>query len=93
MPDTSGTLTQSEQDAVVKWLQTKATILGKCEACGNDKWTLSTHIVAPPIFSGGLILGGTAYPQVMLNCTNCAHTRFFNAVIMGIFPAQKMEGK
>lgn len=33
------------------------------------------------------MLGGVGYPQVMLLCKTCAHTMFFNAVIMGLVPA------
>ena len=35
--------------------------------------------------SGGLQLGaGPAYPQVLVTCTNCGNTVFFNAAVAGI---------
>ncbi len=37
-----------------------------------------------PFVGGGLIVGGPTYPQVMIVCTVCGNTKYFNAVIMGV---------
>jgi len=34
------------------------------------------------------MFGGPAYPQAMLMCTICAHTVYFNAVVMGILQSE-----
>jgi hypothetical protein len=47
---------------------------------------ISQHVVSPPLFSSGLIIGGTAYPFVMITCATCGNTRFLNAVSIGLFP-------
>lgn len=52
---------------------------------------MTEHLVTPVVLSVGsagygMNLGGTIYPQIQVICTNCGHTQYFNAIIMGISP-------
>lgn len=59
---------------------------GVCRECGEKQIVVADDLVSPVIYQGGLVLGGSAYPQGMLICNNCGNTRFFNAVILGVVP-------
>lgn len=92
MPDNNGKLTKEESDRVIRWLNTKVgEAQSSCPICGNRKWSLQSHVVAPMLYGQGAIIGGAAYPQVMLLCKNCAYTHFLNAVAIGLFPSSKGE--
>lgn len=43
------------------------------------------------MLEGGVVLGGSAYPQIMTICKNCGHTVHFNAVFMGLFKREEAE--
>ncbi len=80
MPDKDGKLTAAEKATVSAWLNTK----GKnhnCPVCATNVWSIGDHLLfGMPFYGGGLRVGGAAYPQVFLVCTNCAYTRHFMAV-------------
>lgn len=61
----------------------------KCPSCLPGQFNMAKHFVAPPVVSqdGGMTVGGTIYPCVMLICNHCGMTRFHNAVVIGAFPA------
>lgn len=72
------------KDQFVKFVNDKVPNSGLCKECGEKTMTVPDHIVAPPVFvDGGFALGGRSYPLIMLVCTNCGNTRFFNAVVAG----------
>jgi len=91
-----GALTQEEKDKVVAWLtkrRPKEAGPIVCAVCGQGRWGVGDHLVAPVIYrKRGLLLGGAAYPLVMLLCENCGHTIFLNGVRMGLVPPKEVTG-
>ena len=78
-------LGKDKQEKVLKWLEAKWPKEKRCcEICEGQKWSLTQHITVPMIYSKGIRLGGTTYPQISLICNNCGNTKFFNAVVMGL---------
>ena len=78
------TLTDDEKKLFEKWVLERSPKL-KCPCCGKSNFTVGEHLVSPPtVGRDGVQLGGVAYPNAMLICTNCAHTLFFNAVVIGL---------
>jgi hypothetical protein len=70
----------------LKWSKDKR----NCEICNTNKWSISDDIVAPIIIeNNGLNLGGKTYPQVMLICSNCGNTKYFNVALMNLLKAEK----
>ena len=87
MPDSSGRLTQEDQDAVQQWLATNWHRNQRCPISGHNNWFTAEHIVQPTATTGGsVVLGGTGYPQVMVICQGCGYTMYFNAVVIGLLP-------
>jgi hypothetical protein len=69
-----------------KWPKEKR----NCEICNQTRWSVSEDIVAPIILeNNGLNLGGKTYPQVMLICSCCGNTKYFNVALMNILKAEK----
>jgi predicted nucleic-acid-binding Zn-ribbon protein len=85
-------MTEEEKKKISEAIQKKwvhNTLL--CDICNSKAWEMSDELVVPLTFkSGGVSVGGTAYPQVLITCTNCGNTRYFNAVVIG---ALKKEEK
>lgn len=78
----------------VNFIKDKVGQSALCRECGEPKVAISDDIVAPPAFhGGGFVFGGPSYPQVMLVCTHCGNTRYFNAVIAGLVEGQKLDDK
>ena len=82
-----------------KWIKNQTTITpsggvvltrifheSKCPLCGNNKWTIGDHIVAPVILGNkaDIRIGGPTYPQAMLICQKCGHTFYLSAIMAGI---------
>ena len=87
-PQDVGKLSPEQADKAIKWLDAKWAGDKRCWVCGTTKWTLEQHLVHPPIYRAGeLMLGGLAYPQIAIRCSNCANTVFFNAVAMDVYKA------
>lgn len=83
-------LTEEQKEKVVAWIRKHGQANITCVICGHRNWAVGDHIVAPAIYSeGGIVLGGTAYPTVMLICNHCAHTIYINAVLMGLLPSTR----
>lgn len=79
------TLTEQQRQIILKWFDEKAPLVGRCPICNHREWRLQPHIVTPPIFAdGGMSLGGTSYPFIMLTCHHCGNTQFHNAVVIGL---------
>jgi hypothetical protein len=76
---------EEEKQKVVKWINEKCPNM-KCECCGTKQWNLQDNIIAPPnIQNGSIAVGGNMTPQIMLICSKCGNTKYFNAVHIGIF--------
>lgn len=89
MPDQTGKLSKSEKNKALAWLNERTEAAPTCWVCNTQNWTLADHVVSPPMFGKGLILGGVAYPHILLVCRQCAHTVFFNAMVMGVIDKEE----
>ena len=86
-------LSKEQVDRAIVWLREKSKG-GKqvCEVCGNDDWLILDSIVAPAnIIRHQYTIGGDVVPQFMTMCTNCANTKYFNAIMSGVFEKKKEE--
>ena len=74
------------REAIVNLLNDKTGGVSKCPICPTGNFFLANHLVSTPVFhpSGGMILGGTTYPSLMLLCDSCGNIRLHNAMILGI---------
>jgi DNA-directed RNA polymerase subunit RPC12/RpoP len=86
MPDKRGLLSDEEIAKIGKWLNEKTSENLVCPSCKHKEWSIVGHVVIPLIYGDGAYIGPQAYPQIMVACTNCGHTMFFNAVKLGIAP-------
>jgi len=87
-----GFFNKKQQQQAIEWLKSKWPSGNlTCESCGTNQWTLADFLVVSPRFEGGMSIGGAVAPLVMINCNNCANTKHFNAVQMGILDRKKEE--
>jgi hypothetical protein len=84
-------LDEQKKKIILEWLDKKwPTFKRVCEICNASTWSLSEDLIAPtPFLGGSIVLGGRSYPQVMIICTSCGNTKYFNAVTIGIMPGEK----
>ncbi len=64
--------------------------------CGSKKWIVNEAILELREFNGGgLIIGGSSsvMPVVSVQCENCGHTLFFNAIPLGIITNKNEKTK
>jgi len=88
MPDKDGILTATEKQLIAAWLSTKSKN-NACPVCSERSWSIGGHLISGKIYRGGnLSFGGPTYPQAFIVCTNCAYTRYFMAVQIGLIEAQ-----
>lgn len=91
MPDQNGQLNKEEKQKITAWLDEKG-VNHSCPVCTKNKWTLGDHLISGMVHTGsGVSIGGAAYPTAFLVCTNCAYTRHFMAVPMGLLEARPEE--
>ena len=58
----------------------------KCESCGKDTWMLSDHFLALSASKElGVFHGESQFPKVVMICSNCGHSRFYNLEVLGIY--------
>lgn len=83
MPDDQGKLSEDDRATVNQWLESRWKD-ARCHVCRENSWTIGGHTVAPlrTTPQGGVGIGGVLYPQVMVICTNCGNTVYFNAALM-----------
>ncbi|HAT8958780.1 TPA: hypothetical protein JBA90_14065 [Legionella pneumophila subsp. pneumophila] len=81
---------KDKQQKVIDWINAKWN-QKKCEVCQHNSWELADFLVVSPRFEGNLTLGGKVAPHVLVTCKNCANTKFFNAVMVGIIDRNKDE--
>jgi|SRR5215831_6240134 len=94
MPGEDGKLTQEDKNKVIEYLKTRWKAPQACPICGESQWFVADHLVTPTIMGPGasFLLGGVAYPLVMLVSTPCGYTRFLNAMqIPGLVPPTPSE--
>jgi hypothetical protein len=84
MPSVYGQLTADEKNKVLEWLRVNWVTPQNCPICKDDNWFVADHVVYPMNYAGGSIVGGPAYPQVMVVSTKCGYTMYFNAAMIGI---------
>lgn len=90
----TGALSQEEKQKFLNWLNEKGRMNPSCPVCGTNNWGVGDHIVQSlPFTPNGLVLGGTSYPSALLVCNNCAFTRSFMAVPIGLMPTPPKEGE
>ncbi len=82
--------TEEMKKKVIEWIQAK-NALKQCECCGANAWFMSDQVVSPVIYAGSMVVGGTAFPQVMLVCKNCGNTKYFNVLVMNLFETKEGE--
>lgn len=71
MADDTTKLTEEQKQHVISWLAEKASDFqkkgeGLCTVCKADRWFVGDHIVVPITYHGGLVLGGSVYPQLSI---------------------------
>lgn len=80
-------LTDEQDKKIRKWLTDKVgPKLKPCAVCGSSNWALQSHLVATPIFTDAIHIGGETYPYVVLTCNHCGNSHFLNAVRLGVAP-------
>lgn len=85
MPDASGNLSAAEQDKVRQWFAThwKGTV--PCPICKTTKWTAAGQVLQVSRFAtDALTPGAIVYAYLPVQCDNCGHSIFFDAVKIGI---------
>ena len=94
MPDQNGKLTQADKDKFIAWMNKKAKA-HHCPVCATNAWTIGDDLInALPYTGGSLVIGGPTYPLAFLVCNNCAYTRHFMAVPIGLIsPSENEEGE
>lgn len=90
-----GNLSAEDKAEIQKYLDEKWTGQKECPACNSNNWLVGDDFVTPIILGkgGGLMLGGTTYPQFMLICSTCGYTHYFNAIVGGIWERIKQKKK
>lgn len=82
-------LTQEQISTVLAKLNEYKDNRRPCSICGNNEWVLSDILFEIREFNGGnLTIGGEAVlmPLMTVSCKRCGHTRFINAIKMGVVP-------
>ena len=89
MPDVEGKLSAEERSTVVEYLK-KAGTQGNCPSCGQNAWSLQSHITSLPatIKVVGQI---TTIPTVVLICDKCALVRLHSALAIGLVMRVKVS--
>ena len=93
MPDDKAKLTDEEKAQVVTWLESRWAGGLACSVCNSRQWSVADHMIAPLLMDGKstILATGPVYPQVMVICTNCGHTLYFNAPMMGLVKGKAQE--
>lgn len=88
MEDGRGRLSAAQKEKFVAWLDEK----GKdhaCPVCKTNSWSIGEHLLNGFVHvpNAGLVLTGASYPMAFVVCNNCAYTRQFMAVPIGLLDA------
>ena len=72
-------LSSADQAMVMSWLNRKWAGTKQCVICAHNNWTVAEHLVTPTVTKpGGGMIVGPSYPSVIVICTTCGNTHFFN---------------
>jgi hypothetical protein len=84
MPDARGKLLAADYEKITAWwgLHWKDPVV--CPVCRNTVWVTAPHIVSTYRSAGDGLFGSPSYPHILVMCTTCSHTMFFNAVKIGL---------
>lgn len=88
MPDQNGQLTEEETQKFLDWINEKS-VDHTCPVCKKNSWSAGSHLLNGMVHTGGaLVVGGPAYPAAFIVCKNCAYTRQFMAVPIGLMKTE-----
>lgn len=80
-----GAMPRDKIEKIAAQLNARASGSGACQVCKTGQYTIAPHLVTPMINqNGGVLVGGPSYPQAMLICGHCGHTRFHNVIALGV---------
>lgn len=82
------------QENLNKKLQEKGRSL-VCPICGNNNFILADGFVndlLQEIMGGGLVIGGSAIPEVVIICGHCGYAMKFSAGVLGLRPEKTENG-
>jgi hypothetical protein len=85
-------MNENYKQKILNWLEQKwPKDKRNCEICSTNRWSISEDIVAPIIVeeNNNLNIGGKTYPQIMLICSYCGNTKYFNVALMNILKSEK----
>jgi len=92
MPDEKGKLSPEDKEKVQKWLKEKWKASSNCPISGDNNWIIGDYTVTPMNYGARqAMIGGQIAPQVMLICSSCGYTLYFNAMLMGLFPSGEVS--
>ncbi len=79
-------MNENYKQKILSWLEQKwPKDKRNCEICNGTQWSISEDIIAPLIIENNNVnIGGKTYPQIMVICSSCANTKYFNVAAMGI---------
>lgn len=82
--DAENELSAKQLSKLKEWLDEKTKNIG-CPVCGNQTWSLGTHLLDWPVYDmKKRTQGAGGYPQAFVACTNCYYVRSFMAAPIGI---------
>lgn len=92
-PRPSNQLTPAQIDQASQWLREhwKALI---CPFHGPTNWQVQQYLTSTPLYASGVtILGGPAYPFLVVMCSICGYTVFVNAIVVGLVPSAPLASE
>ena len=90
----SSVSTENEKQKIaLEWLQEKWPDENRvCEICNSKNWQIAQDLITSGKFEDGKTnFNGPIYPQIMVICTTCGNTKYFNAVIAGVVKQNDIE--
>ena len=80
-------------ESVKKYFTEKAPMGVPCSICQHRDWKIAPKIFEISEFHSRSAMGGAPrIPVISLMCVNCSNTLFFNAIKLGVVPADEKEG-
>jgi len=87
MPDAHGKLTPEDHAKLHQWWKSRWTKTVICPVCDTSEWTVGQYVVnVPRAAADAMEPSQPTYQMIVVGCKNCSHTRFFNAVQIGLMP-------
>lgn len=85
MSDEKPYFDEEKQKKAIEWLN-KYWVRRECEICRNSNWSVADFFATPLRCGKDIEIGGRILPQLVVTCTKCGNTKYFNAIVMGLFP-------